>query len=65
MVKYTKDKREKMVSLSKELGSVELSLDGKNLLAETSEKLNETKQKYLDMFDELFDVRYIREACRS
>lgn len=54
-----------MVSLSKELGSVELSLDGKNLLAETSEKLNETKQKYLDMFDELFDVRYIREACRS
>lgn len=56
---YAEEKKGRMVKLSNELASVESSLNGKNLLNETKEKLKATQDKYMQMFDDLFDVNFI------
>jgi hypothetical protein len=57
--RFASEKAEKLFKLSSELSSVESSLEGKYLIAETDSKLKNTKLKILGIFDEQFDVSKI------
>jgi len=55
--KFASDKAEKLFKLTSELNTVESSLEGKFLIGETEQKLKESKDKILEIFDVEFEVK--------
>ena len=54
--KFASERAEELFKLSEELNSAFENLEGKTLLAETEVMLNETKDKFMGLFDGYFEV---------